>query len=268
MSPELLIDGYNLMHAAGIAKKVARPGELERWRHRLVKRVSQNLKPAERLVTIVVFDAKESPDFGGREQLVEGIQVRYPAPGHEADELLEEMIAEHRFPQRLRVVSSDHRIQRAARRRHAKFLDSDKFLDELDERQRPGRPEKPEMPPPAPVRHAPAPKSSGPRPESAPSGSQSIKPEKGDADYWLKEFGDVDIEQLGQPEPPPSAAVPLTKGSPGNKGGKGSRSKPVPPQPGDPRFAPDELDEPGPPVDPVLGDPDFWQRRIDELRRE
>ena len=265
MSPELLIDGYNLMHAAGIAKRVARPGELERWRHRLVKRVSQNLNPAERAATIIVFDAKEAPDIGGREQLVEGVFVRYPAPGHEADELLEEMISEHGSPQRLRVVSSDHRVQKAARRRHARFLDSDKFLDELDERQRPGRAEKPEMPPTAPARHAPAPRSLSPRPGPPPA-SQPIKPEKGDADYWLKEFGDIEIEQLGEPELPPAVPVPPARG---NKGGKGKEgAKHAPPRPADPRFAPDEMDDPGPPIDPVIGDPGFWQRRIDELGRE
>lgn len=267
MSPELLIDGYNLMHAAGIARRVARPGELERWRHRLVKRVSQNLNPAERAATIIVFDAKESPDIGGREQLVEGIFIRYPAPGHEADELLEEMIAGHKTPQRLRVVSSDHRVQKAARRRHAKFLDSDKFLDELDERQRPGKPEKPDGPPSSPVRRPPpsGSRTSSPRPEPSPA-PQPIKPEKGDADYWLKEFGDLEIEQLGEPEPP-AAAAPPTKAGKGGKG-KGQGPKSVPSRPADPRFAFDDLEESAPPVDPVIGDPGFWQRRIDELGRE
>jgi len=259
MSPELLIDGYNLMHAAGIAKKVARPGELERWRHRLVKRVSQNLKPAERATTIIVFDAKESPDIGGREQLIEGIRVSYPAPGHEADELLEQMIAEHRAPQRLRVVSSDHRVQKAARRRHAKFLDSDKFLDELDERQRPHAAEKPEAPAaPAPRSH---PKAAPPSRER-PSPPSPIKPEKGDADFWLKEFGDIEIEPLRDPEPPPEEP-PADK-----KAARGKRPPPPPVRPVDPRFAPDEMDVTPPPVDPVLGDPSFWQQRIDELGRE
>lgn len=263
MSPELLIDGYNLMHAAGIAKKVARPGELERWRHRLVKRVSQNLKPAERAATMIVFDAKEAPDAGSREELVEGIRVSYPAPGHEADELIEQLIAEHRQPQRLRVISSDHRVQKAARRRHAKFLDSDKFLDELDERQRPHAAEKPETEPTAAPRSRPKPAPPS-RERSVSPPPPPIKPEKADADYWLKEFGDIDVEPLGEPERPPEPPPP------GKTAGRGKRPQgpAAPVRPVDPRFAPDEIEESAPPVDPVLGDPDFWQRRIDELRRE
>lgn len=269
MSPELLIDGYNLMHAAGIAKKVARPGELERWRHRLIKRVSQALQPAERQGTLIVFDAKEAPEIGSREDLVEGIRIRYADRGHEADDLIEQLIAEHRFPHSLRVISSDHRIQKAARRRHAKFLDSPKFLDELDERQHRRPPEKPEgvhiITPksakgsgPAPLRPAPVPRSSAAPPVS--------KPETSNVDEWLKEFGDIEVEQLGEPEPPP-VEPPTKAGKPAGKT-KPTAQTHVDALPSPNRRAhrmPAEEPSGGPPIDPVLNDPSFWQQRINEL---
>ena len=60
-----------------------------------------------------------------------GITVRFAAQYEEADELIEELIRADSAPRRLVVVSSDHRIQRAARRRRAKAVDSDVWYAEL-----------------------------------------------------------------------------------------------------------------------------------------
>jgi len=48
--------------------------------------------------------------------------------------VLEELIEAEADPRHLTVVSSDHRIQRAARRRKAIFVDSDAWLGELRRR--------------------------------------------------------------------------------------------------------------------------------------
>jgi hypothetical protein len=45
--------------------------------------------------------------------------------------MIEDLIAAHHAPRSLVVVSSDHRIQRAARRRRAKAVDSDRWYAEL-----------------------------------------------------------------------------------------------------------------------------------------
>jgi hypothetical protein len=45
--------------------------------------------------------------------------------------MLEELIEAHHAPKSLLVVSSDHRVQRAARRRGARYIDSDRWYSEL-----------------------------------------------------------------------------------------------------------------------------------------
>jgi hypothetical protein len=49
----------------------------------------------------------------------------------DADALLEELIARHSAPRKLTVVSSDRRLQRAARRRKARVMDSQAWYEEL-----------------------------------------------------------------------------------------------------------------------------------------
>ncbi len=57
--------------------------------------------------------------------------VRYASEYRDADALIEQLIEEHHAPRSLLVVSSDHRIQRAARRRRASFIDSDRWYSAL-----------------------------------------------------------------------------------------------------------------------------------------
>ncbi|HIQ20593.1 MAG TPA: hypothetical protein EYH34_05055 [Planctomycetes bacterium] len=79
--------------------------------------------------------------------------VRYASGCGAAGDLIEELIRPDTAPRRLTVVSSDHRLQRAARRRRARAADSDVWLRQLvaDERQRatgePAGLDKPEGPP-------------------------------------------------------------------------------------------------------------------------
>lgn len=191
-----LIDGYNLMHAAGLIRGKLVGKQLEGARERLVKRVAFHMTKDERAHTIVIFDAKVAPAMASREAFIEGIRVLYPEPGHEADELIEELIRQDMTPRKLRIVSSDRRLHRAARERLAVAVASDRFLDELDERRvrrerddsttarvaaGPVRPSAslPVTPPESPV-------SPSPR-----AGRRS--PDIHEVDYWLKEFGTVEI---------------------------------------------------------------------------
>ncbi len=59
------------------------------------------------------------------------MRIQFAFDHAEADDLIEEMIDAHPDPQRLCVVSSDRRIQKNARRRKAKYVDSREWLDEL-----------------------------------------------------------------------------------------------------------------------------------------
>ena len=144
MQPNLFIDGYNLMHAAGLARQTYGPGDLERARDRLLAQLKNLLDLAERRKTVVVFDAKESPGFLGSRITRHELTVVFPDRGVEADSVLEQLIREHTAPTRLKVVSSDHRIQVAAKRRKALPIDSDRFLARLEHRDTIDRtPEKP-----------------------------------------------------------------------------------------------------------------------------
>ncbi|MCA9102148.1 MAG: NYN domain-containing protein, partial [Planctomycetales bacterium] len=77
-----------------------------------------------------------------RTTTLEGITVHYAADYDDADELIEELIRRDSAPRQLTVVSSDHRLQRAARRRRATAIDSDVWFGQLlqQRRERAGEP--------------------------------------------------------------------------------------------------------------------------------
>ncbi len=72
-----------------------------------------------------MFDAADAPPGLPRTLEHRGLTVRFAAKSGSADELIEELIRADSAPRRLMVVSSDHRLQRAARRRKATAIDSD-----------------------------------------------------------------------------------------------------------------------------------------------
>jgi predicted RNA-binding protein with PIN domain len=59
------------------------------------------------------------------------MKVHFARRHSDADELIEELLEDFPAPRELLVVSSDHRVQRAARRRGADFIDSDKWYAEV-----------------------------------------------------------------------------------------------------------------------------------------
>jgi predicted RNA-binding protein with PIN domain len=97
----------------------------------LVDRLASHLRPETKLRTCVVFDASNPPPGRPSELTIDGIQIRFAVGYPEADDLIEELIAAHHSPKQLAVVSSDHRIQAAAKRRGAKQFDSQPWLDDL-----------------------------------------------------------------------------------------------------------------------------------------
>ena len=128
---KILIDGYNLLHVAGILGRSMGRGSLERARLALLNRLSNLLDPNDRKETVVVFDAKDAPRHLPTELVHKDITVRFARDFEEADDLLEYLIRTHSSPRRLMVVSSDHRVQRAAKRRKAKTNDSEPWLNQL-----------------------------------------------------------------------------------------------------------------------------------------
>jgi predicted RNA-binding protein with PIN domain len=162
----LLIDGYNLMHAAGMLGRRRGPGVLEKARLALLNVLAESLDPADVPRTTVVFDAKQAPRGVPRMLVHRGIGVRFAAEQEEADELIEELIRTDSAPRRLTVVSSDHRLQTAARRRRATAVDSEPWFDALLQARRQRREALPQPPS---------------------QGENTLR--EGDVEYWLAQFG-------------------------------------------------------------------------------
>lgn len=148
------------MHAIGLARKNYGPGDLEVCRNRLIQQLAGRLTEEASFRTTVVFDAFAASDNSSRHQVQHGLKVTYAPAGTDADSEIERHIADHNAPRQLLVVSSDHRLHQAARRRKAKSIDSDLFWNSLE----------PDSSPPASARRQ--------------TGQQSTA-------FWLKEFSDV-----------------------------------------------------------------------------
>jgi len=134
----ILIDGYNVIAPVKLAGKTPKSDWLHQERMRLLIRLAEKLDPELAINTCVVFDAATrrrgvatAASQHGATSRFRGIEVRFAIDHDEADDLIEELIAVHSSPKRLTVVSSDHRLQAAARRSGAVAFDSDQWLDSL-----------------------------------------------------------------------------------------------------------------------------------------
>jgi hypothetical protein len=156
-----VIDGYNLLYALGLVHARMGPHGLEKARLALLGRLAAS---GEAAVT-VVFDAGHAPPGAPAEQDHQGVRVLF-ALRREADDLIEELIGQDSAPRGLTVVSDDHRVQQAARRRHCPVLGCLDFIEQL------GRP----TPAAAP-------------PEEAPAKPSGVSREE--AQHWLREFEEL-----------------------------------------------------------------------------
>jgi predicted RNA-binding protein with PIN domain len=132
----LIIDGYNLLNVTGIVGCGRRPASLERSRRALLDFLAASLNPDQLPHTTVVFDAKDSPPKLPQLVVHRGLTVRYATGYDNADALIEELIRAESAPRQLIVVSSDHGIQRMARRRRATAIDSDQWYAGLVQQRR------------------------------------------------------------------------------------------------------------------------------------
>src|SRR5437763_392064 len=112
----ILIDGYNLMHVAGLMKPRFGPGGLERARRAMLNYLAVALED-QALHTTITFDAFDPPPDAPRQQRFKGLTVIFAERPGDADSVLERMIAADPTPKQLTVVSSDHRVRAAARHR-------------------------------------------------------------------------------------------------------------------------------------------------------
>ena len=169
----ILIDGYNLLHAAGIIPRGIGAGTLQRARSALLNWLVAELEPDQVAETTVVFDAANPPPGLPRRVDHQGLTVLFSTDHENADAMLEELIRQAAVPKRLVVVSSDHRVQRAARRRRSIAIDSDVWYFDLRHQGKNSAIEPPEeTKPPAPLSAT-------------------------EVQHWLDEFGDLndDLDQ-------------------------------------------------------------------------
>lgn len=127
----ILIDGYNLLHVTGIFTSATGPGSLQKLHAKFIQFLATALDPADAPHTEVVFDSKGRHSGSRRMLRIGDLTVHYAARDEDADTYIAELIASHSTPRRLVVVSSDHQIQRTARRRRAKAIDSHVWYAEL-----------------------------------------------------------------------------------------------------------------------------------------
>jgi uncharacterized protein len=218
----LLIDGYNLVHVAGILGQGVGPGSLQRARLALLNFLAESLEPGDLARTTVVFDSHDAPWGLPRQVDHRGITVRFATQYEEADDLIEELIRADSAPRRLVVVSSDHRIQRAARRRRAKAMESDVWYAELVRARR----ERDQARSDAPARPA-------------------VPLLQEDVEYWLRQFG-------GE-----SAFTELLRqegGRPQDAGEGPVSNEPMPGEPESDKPTPQKLDEIDNPFPPGYGE--------------
>lgn len=183
--PYLLIDGYNLMHAVGTVRPQDEPGGFQGERTQFLRHVSDNLTARERERTTVVFDASTSSRRGNSTSRVAGLTVIYSAKDRDADDVIEELIADHSSPRQILLVSSDHRLQRAVKKRRGKFTDSEEFAELLERRQ---------------THHA--------NTELVEPSTEELQKQSGlhspaEIEAWLKVFGDIpELDKVNRFHPP------------------------------------------------------------------
>lgn len=121
-----LIDGYNLLHAIGLASRAMPAKGLERARTRLLDWLADRMTGRDDLLR-VVFDAQKSP-APSAESEHRGVKVLF-AYRQTADELIEELLRGDSRPSGITVVSNDGQVQDAARHRGSAVFTCQEFVD-------------------------------------------------------------------------------------------------------------------------------------------
>lgn len=189
-----IIDGYNLIHTAGLLTHSKRSDALERSRARLLEMLDDAFTERERRATSIIFDARGGTHCRNHRLVHRGMHVWFPANRIEADDFIEQLLDEGDHTRHWRIISGDRRLLRAARIYGAQQQSSDEFLAELNERRRSA---------------------------NASTRRNAEKPEtEADLEHWLRVFADVDgltsddvtvPRKMRRTAPPRRAAQPATK---------------------------------------------------------
>ena len=141
---DYIIDGYNLIFQCGLQTRSASDDMLRKARQRMIHEILAGVSKTVAKRITIVFDAAERPLLAkGNSESIGGMKIFYADQYDDADSMIEHLIAKHSVPRKLTVVSSDHRLHKAALRRKAIPIDSDLWFDQLEARklnQSPRRP--------------------------------------------------------------------------------------------------------------------------------
>lgn len=123
-----LLDGYNLMHAVGLATKAMPAKAFERSRERfldwLADAIADRTDPVRAIFDAAFASRPSNPYSHGRVEVVF-------ARGQTADDHIAELVAVERLPETLAVVSNDSSVREGARRRGCRVFACSEFVDWL-----------------------------------------------------------------------------------------------------------------------------------------
>ncbi|UUO07721.1 NYN domain-containing protein [Blastopirellula sp. J2-11] len=242
----LIIDGYNLLYASGVVSSLDGNGSFEQDRLMLLELIRSIVDPQEIRQTVVVFDSAKAPPGLPRTVRYHDIVVHFASEYADADEMIEVLIERHTAPKRLTVVSSDHRVQRAARRRKATAIDSGQWIS-LMRRKRQAQIKAAEQPT---------------KPQAPPSQSEVAR--------WMREFSEIDVDQIARelkplrtPNRPPPTTPKSAPPSLAKPAGEGDSEKPELENP-----FPDGFEEDVRQLGSQLGGSVFPADYLDQIARE
>lgn len=146
----VLVDGYNLLFASSVFVPEGMAPTLSNTRDALLDFLAETIAAKLLPQTTVVFDAAQAPPGLPKEMQHRGMRIVFSAKKSSADEVLEDLLDNAKQPKELLVISSDHRIQRAARQKGARYVDSEQWLKERatnrKAQRRESQEQKPELP--------------------------------------------------------------------------------------------------------------------------
>lgn len=108
---ELIVDGYNVIHAWTSLKRLLSDASLEAARDKLVERLAVLGMITGESVT-VVFDAHHSASMSNSEQMVDGVRVVFTRRGHSADHAIERIAYAASNTGEIITVATSDRFQR------------------------------------------------------------------------------------------------------------------------------------------------------------
>ncbi|HKC83715.1 MAG TPA: NYN domain-containing protein [bacterium] len=107
---QLIVDGYNVVHAWPPLKRLMSTASLEAARDELVRRMSVLGMVSGEDVT-VVFDAHHSKAISNSQETVDGVRVIFTRKGHSADHSIERLAYQARNAGEVITVATSDRFQ-------------------------------------------------------------------------------------------------------------------------------------------------------------